>query len=91
MIFVLRIGYPIFSWLVLLLYGIEAIDSGHLLKITTVGLALAGLAQTFWRSQVIRKRPYEKGDIIALMLGGLSAVVYVGLALWKAVNNFFIQ
>jgi hypothetical protein len=83
MIALLRIGYPIFSWLILLSFGLEAIERGLLLQVVIVALALAGLAQAFWRSQVVRTRPYSTADIISLAIGGASAVVYVSLALWE--------
>lgn len=86
MITLLRIVYPIFSWLVLIFFGLEAIERGLWLQVVIVAIALAGLAQTFWRSQVLRTSPHSKGDIVSFTLGALSAVVYLGLALWAGAN-----
>lgn len=79
----LRLIYPIFAWLILATFGLEAIDGGLWFQVAVVALALAGLSQSFWKVQVQRTRPYATIDIVSFIAVTMSAVLYIALVIWR--------
>jgi hypothetical protein len=78
-----RVFHPIFSWGVFVAYGLESIIAKLYLPMIIVGLLLAGLSQTFWKTQFSEKQQYMKGDIIAFCLGLIHAIVYPVMIIWS--------
>ena len=83
----LRIFHPIFSWAFFAIYGLELVYNKSYLATIIIALGLAGLSQTFWKTQLGEKQQYAKADIISFSLGLMAAITHPLLVAWSFLYN----